>query len=315
MSVLALHPETEWPALYSTQRKRNANPHEFTRLITARAYCRSAIAPPRGDRSSITDIWDISGKRHASLLRRLETGDGTVGISAIAQVNATEHLYVLGQCQVHPIIELDFVGAPDLHRYPHLRKFCSMIDFDMISPQRVVAFYTTVRLFPDRWKEIIHYNFRSRTLLGATRYNQMFKWPSSAELLEIAEAYREYFRPSSAVAAKLVESYRSVMETVQISACQVFLTESKNDGFRLVMFLCAVLRPCVGKNTAILDRLFDYIGELKLSCRKANRDLLDAVKKLNSNVDIDEIGALLAEFRLPRRKHSLLYPKRAIVND
>jgi hypothetical protein len=314
--VITLHPEAEWPALYSTQRKRNVNPHEFMRLVNTRAFCRTAIEPPKPSRYSITDIWDINGKRRTSLLRRIEDGDVSTGAPVPAILfNATDHLGSLGQCLVHPVIEIDFVAAPDLHRYPHLRKFCSMVDFDMLSPQRVVAFYTTVRLFPTRWKEIFRYSMRTRALVGAARYNQLFAWPSSAELLEIAEAYREYFRPSNAVATVLGERYRPLLEALQSLACQVFLTESRNDGFRLILFLGAVLRPCVGEKTVIIDNLFAHIAEARLSCARANRTLLDAIKQIKPYLENDDISALIAEFRLPRRKYSLIYPRRTALQD
>jgi hypothetical protein len=322
VDVIRSHPESDWPALYATPHKRTTNPHEFLRLLTSRAYFRSGIEPTvpqlqRANRVVITDIWDTNGRRKANLIRQLETNavKPTLPPPSNAQTNCTEQLAVLGDCLVHPVIELDFVGAPDLHRYPHLRKFCSMIDFDLLSPQRVVAFWITVRLFPTRWRDIYRYRMRTRALIGAARFNELFAWPSSAELLEIADVFREYLRPSREIVAILTTRYRTYLESAQALVGQVFVTETKNENFRIALFLAAVLRPAVGADTAIIDRLFSYVGEARLSGRRVNLQLLAIVKAMPGTLDNDDISALIAEFRLPRRKFALLTPKKSAPLD
>jgi len=291
-------------------RKRVANPHEFARLVTSRALCKSAIAPPKSSRYSITDIWDTNGKRRTSVLRSFEENASLRPRHAGAKLNATQQLNTLGGCLVHPIIELDFVAAPDLHRYPHLRKFCSMVDFDLLSPQRVVAFWTTVRLFPQQWQQIFGYKLRARSFMGAVRYNELFEWPSSSELLEIAEAYREYFRPSPQASEAFASKYSKLLESTQSLVHNMFLAESKNDSFRLALFFGAVLRPCVSADTSALDKLFGFIGETRLSTRRSNVALLAKLKALDAGFSAEEVAAFVAEFRLPKRKYDLLYPKR-----
>lgn len=324
VDILYSHTESAWPALYTTKNKRTINPHEFLRLLTSRAYNRNAVEQPtaaalaqRSGRIVITDIWDINGRRKASLLHQLEADPNAARRRPPEQrENCTEQLSVIGDCLVHPVIELDFVGAPDLHRYPHLRKFCSMVDFDLLSPQRVVAFWCAVRLFPNAWREIYRYRMRTRALIGAARFNELFEWPSSAELLEIADAFREYFRPSKEIVTILTTRYRTYLEAAQALVAQVFVTETKNESFRIALFLAAVLRPCVGADASILDRLFAYVGEARLSGARANRQLLTVVKAMPASLDNDDISAIIAEFRLPRRKYALMTPKKkAPEND
>lgn len=310
MSVRS-RPEVEFPALYVTARRRALNPHEFTRLTTSRAYCKAAIEPPRVSRYSIIDIWDLDGrKRSAARLRRYEAEPASRPARPATQVSATQQLLALGGCLVHPIIELDFIGAPDVHRYPHLRKFCSMVDFDLLSPQRVVAFYITVRLFPERWRKIFRYRMSERALMGAERYNQLFAFPAAAELLEIADAYREYFLPTAQIAALLVTRHKALLESAQKLVGHVFAADTRNDSFRLAIFMGAVLRPCLGDNVALLERLFALIGETRVSLSRPREALLKILKSAPARVEDDDIAALLAEFRLPKRKYWLLTPKK-----
>ena len=308
----------EFPALYATARKRVLNPHEFARLTTSRAYCKAAIEPPRTCRYSIIDIWEPDAARQcrsAARLRRYEAEPASRPPRPAVRYSATAQITTLGGCLVHPIIELDFVGGggaagADIHRYPHLRKFCSMVDFDLLSPQRVVAFYTTVRLFPDRWRQMFRFRMTERALLGAARYNDVFAFPAPAELLEIAEAYREYFLPTAQIASLLVERHKALLESAQKLVGHVFAAETRNDSFRLTIFLVAVLRPCVGDNFALIERLFALIGETRVSLSRPRDALLKILKNAPTRAENDDIAALLAEFRLPKRKYWLLTPKR-----
>lgn len=307
----AVSTEKRWPALYSRHSRTVLNPHEFHIIVEPRISSVYTSSKANSARRVVKDIWEADGVRKSSRIRLYERDASSrpPPVPEDQRVNATVQKSTLGQYAVHPVVELDFVGPPALHRYPHLRKFCSMVEFDLLSPQRVAAFWCTSRLFPDRISEIFCFDMRARSMLGAQRFNEHFEWPAVPELLEMCEVYREYFRPTAAIAKELAMQNKSLFDSAQQLVGQVFFCESLNDSFRILVFLAFVLRPlCTGRRSRLMRQLFDYISETRTSYRRANRALLSILESLPAVVDANRISSLLIEFRLSTRKYNLLYP-------
>lgn len=306
----AVSVERQWPALYSRANRKVLNPHEFHIILSPRVAANTKRDPSR----LLRDIWEADGVRRSSRLRLYERDAASrpPPVAPDRQLSATAQLDTLGQYNIHPVVELDYVGPPPaLHRYPHLRKFCSMVEFDLLSPQRVAAFWCTSRLFPERISEIFCFDMRARALLGAQRYNEHFAWPSLAELLEMCEVYREYFRPTQSIASELAKQHKALFDAAQSLVGQVFLSDSLNESFRMLVFLAFVLRPlCTGRRAHLLRQLFDYVAETRTSCRRANRRLLAVLEAQRAEIGAEQLTLLLMEFRLSKRKFALLYPNK-----
>ena len=317
----AISVEKKWPALFSRYSRSLLNPHEFhvvtdhriTEFYASSQAAAAASAASAAAKRIVKDVWEEDGVRRSSRVRMYERDASSrpPPVAVENRVNATLQKNVLGHYDVHPVIELDFVGPPALHRYPHLRKFCSMVEFDLLSPQRVAAFWCTARLFPDTISEIFCFELRARSMLGAVRYNEHFEWPSLPELLEMCEVYREYFRPTSAIARELVAQNKALFDSAQKLTGRVFQCEKLNESFRVLVFLAFVVRPlCVGRRTTLMRRLFDYVYETRTSYRRSNRALLAILEALPIALEARQISSLLVEFRLPSRKYNLLYPEK-----
>jgi hypothetical protein len=196
-------------------------------------------------------LWAFSPEQRQKRLRQLEREfcANPRPVVSSNRVCATETLRVMGDARVHPLIELELFSAVGggVHRYPHWLRFCSYVDIDLVDHSRHAVIYVTARLFGERSVRFVPalHEARPLTSLAMRIYTANTRPPTQAELFEMSDVHREFYRPNLVEARRSWDVMQAFFRPAHTLAAAAFnIVNNNNEVSKLTVFL-VMLRAAV----------------------------------------------------------------------